>query len=446
MFSKRECFIKTLTLKQKSCINKLNKQNFIILYKKIKMSFESTITSIDIWSSRIRTIIWSFLKDDSENFVVLWVWNSISTAMRKWNILDMEDFKDNLDKSLIDAEKMAWEQITWAYISFNSSSCEVVVNKWVISISWDEISSEDIDRVLDMAKSGVDMPNKDILKVIPEYFIVDTEEGVKNPLWMSAKRLEVIAHIFIMNSNVLNNIKKAISDVWIEILDIYPNLLNSPEWVLSKRQKELWVVCLDIWASTTWVTVYEEWSLIYSSTIALGWDNVTNDIALWARVSIDIAEKLKIEYSEITLEDWSIKDREIDFKKLWFWEDWWISTEYLSKIVTARYEEILYYVKEELKIIWKDGMLPEGAVLVWWWAKEKGILELSRHILKLPSFIWIPSINDELVDTHVSDPSFAWVIWNMILANKYWIEHSSFSINLKWIFNSIIKVFKKLMP
>ncbi len=248
------------------------------------MNFENTITSIDIWSSKIRTVIGSFLKDDSENFVVLWVGSSNSTAMRKWNILDMEEFKDNLDKSLEQAEKMSWEQVTWAYISFNSSSFDVIVNKWVVAISWDEISSEDIERVLEMAKSWVDLPNREILKVIPEYFVVDLEEGVKNPIGMQARKLEVVAHIFSMNSSVLSNIKKAISDVWIEILDVYPNLINSPEGVLTKRQKELWVVCLDIWASTTWVTVYEEGALIHSSIIPLGGDNVTNDIALWSRV------------------------------------------------------------------------------------------------------------------------------------------------------------------
>lgn len=410
------------------------------------MNFENTITSIDIWSSRIRTIIWSFLKDDGENFVVLWVGNSTSTAMRKGNILDMEDFKDNLDKSLLDAEKMAWEQIAWAYVSFNSSSYEVIINKWVIAISWDEITTEDVDRVLDMAKSWVDMPNKEILKVIPEYFVVDLEEWVKNPVGMSARKLEVVAHIFTMNSNVLNNIKKAVWDVWIEILDIYPNLLNSPEGVLSKRQKELWVVCVDIWASTTWITVYEEWALIHSAVIPLGWDNVTNDIALWARVSIDVAEKLKVEYSEIIIDESNIKDKYLDFKKLGFWEEWEISLQYLSSIVSARYEEILHYVKKELNAIWKDGMLPEWAVLVWWASKEKWLIDLSREVLKLPSFIWIPSINDELVDTTINDPSFAAVIWNLLLANKYWVDQHWFSINFKSILNSIAKIFKKLMP
>ena len=158
----------------------------------------------------------------------------------------MEEFKSNLDKSLEEAEKMAGEQVSGAYLSFNSSSFEVISSKGIIAISGDEITGEDVDRVLDMAKNGVDLPNREILKVIPEYFVVDLEEGVKNPVGMSARKLEVVAHIFSMNKNILGNMKKAVSDVGIEIYDTLPNLLASPEGVLTKRQKELGVVCIDM--------------------------------------------------------------------------------------------------------------------------------------------------------------------------------------------------------
>ena len=131
---------------------------------------------------------------------------------------------------------------------------------------------------------------------------------------------------------------------------------------------------------------------------------------------------------------------------MWLWEEGSISLKYLSQIVSARYEEILQYVREELKVIWKDGMLPEWVVLVGWASKEKWLLSLSKEVLRLPSFIGIPNINDDLVDAQLNDPSFSAVIWNMILANKYGIEHSNFSINLWWIWDSILKLFKKIMP
>lgn len=407
----------------------------------------NTIATIDIWSSKIRTIIWYFDLENKDNFHILWIWISDSKAIRKWNILDMEEFKNNLDSSLEEAEKMAWEQINWAYISFNSSSFEIFRNKWVVSVTWWEITEDDINRALEVSKNGVDIPNREILKIIPESFWVDTDIWVRYPIWMTARKLEVNTNIFSINLNVLNNIKKAISDIWIEIYDIYPNLLSSPEWVLSKRQKELWVVCIDIGSSTTWVTVFENWVLNYSTIIPIWWDNVTNDIALWLRTSTWIAEKIKIDYAELGLdEDEKNKNLEFDLAELNMWEQWIVSKLFLSKVVTARYEEIFYFVREELKKIWKDWMLPEWAICVWWWVKIKWFVELWKKTLKLPVFIWTPVSKDQLIDTSISDPVFVAVIWTMILSNMYWNESNIFSFNIFWFWDSIKKLFKKIIP
>lgn len=407
----------------------------------------NTITTIDIWSSKIRTVIWYFDKERNDDFNILWVWISNSTAMRKWNILDMEEFKNNLDASLEEAEKMAGEHVNWAYISFNSSSFDVIRNKGIVSITGSEVSEEDIERALDKAKWGVDMPNKEILKVVPESFVVDLEAWIKNPLWMSARKLEVSANIFSMNLNVLTNIKKAISDIGIEIYDIYPNLLSSPEWVLTKRQKELGVVCIDIWSSTTWVTVYENWVLSFSTVIPFWGDNVTNDIALGLRTSTAMAEKIKLEYAELDLENRdSFKDSEFDLSELNMWEEWGVSREYLSKIVTARYEEIFHFIRDELKKIGKDGMLPEWAVCVWGWSKMKWFIDLSKKSLRLPVFIWLPFSKDELVDASISDPVFSAVIWTMIFSNMYGNNWPLFSINFSSILESLKKLLKKILP
>ena len=411
------------------------------------MSIENAITCIDIWSSKIRTLIWEFAWEDNKQLHILWVWISESFAMRKWNILDMEEFKSNIDKSLEEAEKMSWFQTSWVFISFNSSSFEIINNKWIIAISWEEIETSDIERVLDMVKNGVLLPNREVLKVIPDNFTVDLEEGIKSPVWMNARKLEVSANIFSIWTNVLNNIKKSLEDVWVEVYDVFPNLISSPEWVLSKRQKELWVVCIDIWSSTTWITVYEEGSLKFSQILPIGWDSVTNDIALGLRTSIDTAEKLKVEFWELSLEKIeNYKDSEIDFSKISKNEQWWVSNLYLSKIITARYEEILFFIKQELKKISRDGMLPEWAVIVWGWAKMRGLVELSKESLRLPVIIWIPQVDDFISDTSINDPSFAWVIWTLIITNKYRDARSIISFNMWSILWSIKKVFKKLLP
>ncbi len=411
------------------------------------MGSENIITAIDIGSSKIRTVIGTFPEEWSREFNVLWVGVTTSHAIRKWNILDMEEFKSNLDTSLEEAEKMAGEQISGAYLSLNSSSLEVISSKGIIAVSGEEITSDDVDRVLDMARNGVDLPNREILKVIPEYFVVDLEEGVKNPVGMSARKLEVVAHIFSMNRNILGNIRKAVGDVGIEIYDVIPNLLASPEGVLTKRQKELGVVCIDIGASTTGITIYEEWVLKFSSIIPIGGDSVTNDIALWVRTSIDVAEKLKLDYA--TLRAWEeepLLDTQISLSEINPGEEESVSSEYLWKIATARYEEILHFVRDELRRVGRDGMLPEWAILVGGGSKANGLIDIAKEILRLPVFIGIPVEKDSLTETSISDPVFASVIGNMVFANKYSVGNIPFSLNIKGMFESIVKVFKKILP
>ncbi|NDK08133.1 cell division protein FtsA [Candidatus Gracilibacteria bacterium] len=411
------------------------------------MSYEGTITSIDIGSSNIKTVIGRFDTENANDFHVLGVGISSSNAIRKGNILDMEEFKNNLDKSLEEAERMAGEQVSGVYVSFNSSSFEVIKSKGVIAIAGSEISHDDLDRAMEMAKNGVELPNREILKVIPEYFVVDLEDGVKNPIGMSARKLEVVANIFSINVNMLNNIKKAIADVGIEIFDIYPNIIASAEGVLTKRQKELGVVCIDIGSSTTGVTVYEEGVLKYASVIPFGSTNVTNDIALGVRTSIDTAEKMKIDYLELSLDKkQGVVDEEVDLYRFNQNEDGKVSKIYLSQIATARYEEILYFVRDELRKAGKDGLLPEGAILVGGGVKTRGLIELTKDILRLPAFIGIPVEKSSLTDTSISDPVFASVIGTLILANKYSSIPSGISINFSGIFNSIMKVFKKIIP
>jgi cell division ATPase FtsA len=148
----------------------------------------------------------------------------------------------------------------------------------------------------------------------------------------------------------------------------------------------------------------------------------------------------------LDLEESSPIEDSLNLAELDVWEEWVISRTYLSKIATARYEEIFYFVREELRKIWKDGMLPEWAVCVWWWAKMKWFVELAKKSLRLPIFVWLPVSKDDLVDASISDPLFSAVIWTMILSNMYWNHWKMFSINFGSFFESLKKLFKKILP
>lgn len=407
-----------------------------------------TFTAIDIGTSKIKTVIATFTED--KKLRALGVGIAKSNGIRKGNIIDMDEFKKNIDDSLAEAERMTGEQVSAIYLSLSGTNIDVITNTGIISVPHTEVSEDDVNRVLDMSQNGVDLMNKVVLKVIPESFTLDHESGVKNPIGMSAKKLEVRSHIFCVSSNILSNIKKGIYDVGVDILDIYPNILSAPEAVLSKRQKELGVVCIDIGASTTDIAVYEEWVLIFASVIPIGGEHVTSDIALGTRVSIDTAEKLKIEYGSIGFgkDEKKVKDEEIDLAKISKNETTTVSKKYLAEIIRARYSEILYFVNNELKKVGKDGMLPEGAVITGGGAKMKDLIDLSKEILRLPSIIGTPEDSDLISGTSIGDPIFAGIIGTLILSQRYGASHKGFRLNLSLggFWGSIKNGLKKIMP
>jgi cell division protein FtsA len=403
--------------------------------------------AIDIGSSKIKTLIGTFTED--KKLRILGVGLSPSNGVRKGNILDMDEFRRNVDTSLSEAEKMIGEHVDSIYLSLSGVTIESVVNSAIVAIPHAEVTEDDVNRALDMSQNGVDLQNRTVLKVVPESFSLDGTVGVKNPIGMGAKKLEVRAHIISIAENVLTNVKKGILDVGVDITDIFANVLSAPEAVLSRRQKELGVVCIDIGASTTDIAVFEEGALIFSSVIPLGGEHVTSDIALGLRISIDLAEKLKLEHADVTFcKDEKAKDEEIDLSKYSKTETATISKKYLSEIARARYSEILYYVNTELKRIGKDGMLPEGAVITGGAAKMRGLIDLSKEVLRLPSVVGIPEDSDHISGTSIGDPQYSGIVGTLLLSQKFSPSKNRFKLHVSFggFTSSLKQLIQKILP
>ena len=411
------------------------------------MSSSPTFAAVDIGSFKIKTLIGSFTED--KKLRILGVGTSPSLWVRKGNILDMDEFRRNIDTAISEAEKMVGEHIDSVYLSLSGVTIESTVNSGVIAVPGGEITEDDVNRVLDLSQNGVDLVNRSILKVVPESFVLDGTSGVKNPIGMSAKKLEVRSHIITIGENVLWNVKKGIFDVGVDIIDVFANVLSSPEAVLSRRQKELGVVCIDIGSSTTDIAVYEEGSLIFASVIPLGGEHVTSDLALGLKISIDLAEKLKIEHGDVELcKIDTIKDEEIDLAKYSKTESTVVSKKYISEIARARYSEIFYYVNTELKRIGKDGMLPEGAVLAGGGAKMRGLVDLAKDVLRLPTIIGIPEDSDHISGTSIGDPQYAGIVGTLLLSQKYTPQSRPFKFWLSFggFFQSLRNLISKILP
>lgn len=404
--------------------------------------------AIDIGSSKIKTIIGEW--DTNKELRILGVWVSESRGIRKGNILDMDEFKANLDTALGEAEKMTWEQVSHVTLWISGVHIDVVQKTGTIPVTGTQVEEEDVQRALDMSQNWVDLMNRTVLKVIPENFWLDLENGIKNPIWMNGKKLEVKSHIISIGSNILLNIQKWVYDVGVEIMDTYPNLLAVGESTLTRRQKELGVVVLDIGASATNMAVYEEGSLIYATVIPIGGELVTSDIALGLRISIDTAEKIKIEYWDLNFgydrsEDY---DEEIDLSKISHIDTLAVSQKFLNEIITARYEEILSKVSLELKKIGRDWMLPEWIVLTGWASKMLGLTDLAREYLRLPANIGYPDMVESISGTSISDPMYTSVVGTMLLIQKYGTSKKpfKFQFNPKNLYTSLKNFLKRIFP
>ncbi len=410
------------------------------------------ITSLDVGSSKIRTVVAAIEEDGARAGVpnIIGVGITPSTGLRKGSVIDVEEAISSITTSLEDAERMAGEPINHVFLGIGGTHIETMDSKGVIAVSNanQEITEEDVDRVLEAAQAVSMSGNKRILRIIPKTFTVDEQKRIKYPVGMTGIRLEVEAHIITGLIPIIKNIEKCVLQSGVDIDDIIPTCLSFPESVLSKRQKELGVVAVDIGSGGTAITVFEEGMMLHTVVIPVGGENVTNDIAIGLRTSIDTAEKIKIEYGSCVPED--VNDREtIDLSLLSKIDMQKVSKKTMVEIIEARYQEIFLLVKEELKKIHRDGMLPAGVVLTGAGSKMSGVIDLARDTLNLPVQIGFPQNFDGIVDK-IDDPAYATAI-GLIHWGSRAQTHTGYSLNfrglnLKKTYSGVKNFIKGLIP
>lgn len=408
------------------------------------MAREQIIAGLDIGGSRIRTVIGA-IEADKKGPHIIGVGISPSLGLRKGAVVDVDEVIANISASLEDAERMSGIPIHHIFIGIGGAHIESKNSQGVIAIGGKEILEDDVERVLE-ASEAVSLPqNRRILRIIPKSFSVDEQRGIRTPIGMSGIRLEVDAHIITGQTQIVDNFEKCIHQAGVDIDDFIPSSLAASEAVLSRRQKELGVISINIGYDSTSLVVYEEGSVLHSAVIPVGGNSVTNDIAIGLRSSIDTAEKIKIEHGTCLPEE--VSDREtIDLSLVSKIDKQKVSKKHLAEIIQARYHEIFILIKDELKSINRDGMLPAGAILSGSAVKMPGTTELAREVLSLPVQIGFPQDISGVVDK-VDDPAFASALGLVIWGAKYGGKSYSLSFaNFNKIFSSLGNFFRKLLP
>jgi len=366
------------------------------------------IVGIDIGSSSVRSVIAEQPRGE-EQLRVIGVGSVPSVGMRRGVIIDVDDVAKAISKSVEEAERMSGVSVRSAIINIGGCDVGFQNSKGVVAVGRadGEVTEDDINRVIAEAQI-ISLPmNKEVIHVIAKKYRLDDQDNIKDPLGMKGVRLEVDALVIEGSSVHVKNIGKCIYQTNIEIDDLVLEPLASAKSVLTKKQKELGVVLIDIGGGTTSLAVYEEGDLVHTTILPVGAGHVTNDIAIGLRTSIEVAEKIKLEYGSALAKDISKKEG-IDLAQIDSKEEGVVSRQHVAEIIEARLEEIFSLVQKELKLIGKAGLLPSGAVLVGGGAKMTNVTELAKDILGLPVQVGFPSGFGGILDK-VDDPSFATV-------------------------------------
>ncbi len=420
------------------------------------MSKSRIVAAIDMGSSKIATLVSQVVTDPVTGEIsinVVGASQSESKGIKKGQIVDIDEAVEAMITSVEAAERMAGYNLDVAYLSIGGAHIHSQNSHGVVAVSDPngEITENDIDRAIEAA-SAVSLPvSREVIFVVPREFIVDGEAGVRDAVGMSGVRLEVETHIVSAASSALKNIKKAVNEVGIKIEEMVFSGLASAEAVLTPTEKELGCVLIDIGGGTTSIAAYIDGSIAYSGVIPIGAKNVTNDLAIGLRVSLETAEKIKIALSAKKKKDAEETD-ELDLAGLNITEIRKISKKTLVEgIIRPRLNEIFSMVKLELEKEGITNMIPSGAIITGGGAETAGVIDSAKRVLSVPVRIGLPRGVGGLIDDVIT-PSFSTCVGLILYGAKSKPQDNLTSLSKKvklpsvGVLGKLIDSVKNLLP
>ncbi|PJB50696.1 MAG: cell division protein FtsA [Candidatus Brennerbacteria bacterium CG_4_9_14_3_um_filter_43_9] len=428
------------------------------------MTRNKVLAAIDVGSSKIAVLIGQ-QNENNERINVLGASSVPSLGIRKGQIVNIEEASEVIIKAVEAAERMAGLSIGRILVSVGGAHISSQNSHGVVAVAnpEGEIVHEDIKRAIEAARA-ISLPSsREILHVIPRTYTVDSQQGVADPIGMSGVRLEVDTHIITGSTTAVKNLSKCIAEVGADIGDLVFSGIASAGAVLTETEKELGVILLDIGGGTTSIIVFVENAPSYTAVLPIGSKNVTNDLAIGLRLSLDGAEKLKIALSEkheeiLAERGGNEKGDEIDLAKLGVFEETkTVSQKTLVEgIIRPRLNEIFNMVAVEIQKSGFAGLTPSGVVLTGGGALTVGASESCRRNLSLPVRVGIPGEISGLVDD-ILNPAFSVAIGLLFHGFKSGGEKSagvflprfggiSHKIPLKGLFGKICSFVRSFLP
>ncbi|MEK7581111.1 MAG: cell division protein FtsA [Patescibacteria group bacterium] len=425
------------------------------------MTKDKVVVGIDVGSTKVTTIIATIQDDFSPN--IIGVSQATAKGLRKGQVVDIDEAVASITGSIEAAERMAGYSVGAAFVSVDGVHIESQNSKGVVAISnpQGEISQEDITRVIEAARA-ISLPSsKEILHVIPRFFTVDSQGGIKDPIGMNGVRLEVETHIVTGATTALRNIAKCVSQVGISVEGMVFSGLSSSYSVLSDTEKELGVILVDFGGGTTDIVIFVDGAPAHCAALPVGARNVTNDLAIGLRISLDSAEKIKLALSKepkIAVEpdeEGRARDKkesdQLDISSLSIEEDLkLVSKKTLTDgIIRPRLREIINMVKLEIQKSGYSGLTPAGVVLTGGGAATAGLVDIAKQELGMPVRLGLPQGATGLID-EIASPAFSSSLGLVVYGASFQQEDVRLPlvgrIEIKGIFNKGISLIKSVLP
>lgn len=375
---------------------------------------ESILVGLDIGTTKISAVVGE-VKDD-KSIDIIGIGTSPSRGLRKGSVVNIESTVESIKRAVEEAELMAGVDIDAVYTGIAGGHIKGFNSRGVIAVKDKEVSRFDIERVVDAAKAIAIPLDREVLHIIPKEFIVDGQDGIRDPLGISGVRLEAEVHIITGAVTSAQNIIKCANKAGLQVVGIILQPLASSEAVLTQDEIELGVVMVDIGGGTTDIAILGEGCILHTAVLGIGGNHLTNDIAVGLRTPSKEAENIKKRYG-CALTSLVKDDETIEVPSVGGRPSRILSRQLLSEIIEPRGEEIFGLVLRELKNTGYEEMIASGVVITGGTANMDGMVELAEKVLDLPVRRGIPSNIGGLVDI-VSNPIYATGVGLILYALK----------------------------
>lgn len=342
---------------------------------------DKMIVGLDIGTSKVVAIVGQ-LKGDG-TIEVVGIGSSPSRGLKKGVVVDIESTVQSIQRAVEEAELMAGCQIHSVYVGIAGSHIRSLNSHGIVAVRDREVNRADLERVIDAAQAVPIPADQKVLHILPQEYVIDSQEGIKEPLGMSGVRLEAKVHLVTCAVNASQNIERCVRRCGLEVEDIILEQLASAYAVLTDDEKELGVCMVDIGGGTTDIAVFTEGSIRHTAVIPIAGDQVTNDIAMALRTPTEHANDIKIKYA-CALTQLAGPNETIKVASVGDRPPRELSRQALAEVVEPRYDELFSLVQSELRRSGYEDLIAAGMVLTGGSARMEGAVELAEEIFHMP--------------------------------------------------------------